>query len=77
MICFAKPVLTEDLYIVQKKDVSIICYMCEMCTLKNAYSYEKNTFCQRGCYIRTMIARFQLQKELLVVSLKGLGGMTK
>jgi hypothetical protein len=26
MICFAKPVLTEDLYIVQKEELSIACY---------------------------------------------------
>jgi hypothetical protein len=28
MICFAKPVLTEDLYIVQK-EVSLTCYKCD------------------------------------------------
>jgi hypothetical protein len=28
----AKPVLTEDLCIVQKEEFSITCYMCEMCT---------------------------------------------
>jgi hypothetical protein len=26
MICFAKPVLTKDLYIVQKEEFSITCY---------------------------------------------------
>jgi hypothetical protein len=26
MICFAKPVLTEDLYIVQKEKFSVTCY---------------------------------------------------
>jgi hypothetical protein len=30
MICFAKPVLTEDLYMVQKKDFSVTCYKCDM-----------------------------------------------
>jgi hypothetical protein len=29
MICFAKPGLTEDLYIVQKEEFSITCYMCD------------------------------------------------
>jgi hypothetical protein len=29
MICFAMPVLTEDLYIVQKETFSITCYMCD------------------------------------------------
>jgi hypothetical protein len=32
MICFAKPVLTEDLYIVHKEKFSITCYMCDMYT---------------------------------------------
>jgi hypothetical protein len=32
MICFAKPGLTEDLYIVQKQEFSITCYMCDMYT---------------------------------------------
>jgi hypothetical protein len=32
MICFAKPVLTEDSYIVQKEEFSITCYMCDMYT---------------------------------------------
>jgi hypothetical protein len=30
MICSVKPVLTEDLCVVQKEDFSITCYMCEM-----------------------------------------------
>jgi hypothetical protein len=29
MFCFAKPVLTEDLYIVQKKEFSVTCYKCD------------------------------------------------
>jgi hypothetical protein len=32
MICFAKPVLTEDLYIVQKEELLITCYKWEMYT---------------------------------------------
>jgi hypothetical protein len=30
MICTAKPGLTEDLYILQKEEFSITCYMCDM-----------------------------------------------
>jgi hypothetical protein len=30
IICPAKPVLTEDLCVVQKEEFSITCYMCEM-----------------------------------------------
>jgi hypothetical protein len=29
MICFAKSVLTEELYIVHKEEFSITCYMCD------------------------------------------------
>jgi hypothetical protein len=34
MICFAKPGLTEDLYVEQKEDFSITCYMCDTYTLQ-------------------------------------------
>jgi hypothetical protein len=30
MICFAKPVLTDDLYVVQKKYISVTCYKCDV-----------------------------------------------
>jgi hypothetical protein len=32
MICSVKPVLTEDLCVVQKEEFSITCYMCDMYT---------------------------------------------
>jgi hypothetical protein len=32
MICFGKPLLTEDLCVVQKEEFSLTCYMCEMYT---------------------------------------------
>jgi hypothetical protein len=65
MICFAKPGLTEDLYIVHKEEFSITCHMCDMC---ETYSYETNpSSYQRGCYIRTMTARVQLKKKSSVV----------
>jgi hypothetical protein len=32
--------------------------------------------CQRGCYTRTMTAGVQLRKNILSVSLKGLGAKT-
>jgi hypothetical protein len=34
MICFPKPGLTEDLYIVLKEEFSITCYMCDMYILQ-------------------------------------------
>jgi hypothetical protein len=30
MVCSAKPVVTDDLCIVQRREFSITCYMCEM-----------------------------------------------
>jgi hypothetical protein len=30
MICSVKPVLTEDLCVVQKEEFSVTCYMCDM-----------------------------------------------
>jgi hypothetical protein len=32
MICSVKPVLIEDLCVVQKENFSLACYMCEMYT---------------------------------------------
>jgi hypothetical protein len=31
-VCFAKPLLTEDLYIVQRKEFSVTCYKCDAYT---------------------------------------------
>jgi hypothetical protein len=72
MICFAKPGLTEDLYIVKKEKFSKTCYICDMYTWKKAMHIHKinPSSRQRGCYIRTMIARVQSQKKNLVVILK-------
>jgi hypothetical protein len=30
MICFPKPLFTEDLYVVQNEEFSVTCYMCEI-----------------------------------------------
>jgi hypothetical protein len=38
---------------------------------------SSNCKLQRGYYIGTIIASVQLKKEILVVSLKGLGAKTK
>jgi hypothetical protein len=62
MICFAKPVLTETLYTVQKEE--IFCNMLYVwyihLTKGQAYSYGANPSShQRGCYIRIMTARVQ------------------
>jgi hypothetical protein len=36
MICFAKPGLTEDLYIVHKEEFSVTCYICNTYTCRKA-----------------------------------------
>jgi hypothetical protein len=36
MICFAKPVLIDDLDIVQREDSSVTCYMCYVYTSRKA-----------------------------------------
>jgi hypothetical protein len=41
MICFAKPVLTEDLYVVQKEEFSITCYMCDVYAWRKAKDVHK------------------------------------
>jgi hypothetical protein len=32
MVCFSKPILRQDLYIVQKEEISITCHMCDTYT---------------------------------------------
>jgi hypothetical protein len=36
MVCTVKPVLTEDLCVVQKDEFSVTCYMCELYACRNA-----------------------------------------
>jgi hypothetical protein len=57
IIRFAKPVLTEDMHIVQKEEFSITCYM-SIRTLDQGPS----PFI-RGYYIRITAAMVQLQKK--------------
>jgi hypothetical protein len=60
MICFAKPLLTEDLYIVQTQEFSVTWLY-----VRSTYSQETNpTSRQRGCYMKTMSAKVQLQKKI-------------
>jgi hypothetical protein len=67
MICFARPGLTEDLCVVQKEEFSIIFYMCDTCTRQKAKHIHKrqiHLLVREDVYIRTMIARAQLKKNL-------------
>jgi hypothetical protein len=41
MICFAKPELTENLYVVQKEELSITCYVCNTYTRQKAKHIHK------------------------------------
>jgi hypothetical protein len=65
---------------VHKEEFSITCYMCEIRTLdemRSIFRRDKPIFSsEKGCYIRTMAARFQLIKETLVMSVKGLDAKT-
>jgi hypothetical protein len=68
MICFAKPVLTEDLYIGAKGRIfnNVLYLRYVHLTKGQAYSYETNpSFRQRGCYIKTMTAKVQLKKSMI------------
>jgi hypothetical protein len=64
MICSAKPVLTEDLCLGQKEEFSVTCYVRNILLTKGqAYSLETNPSSrQRGCYIGSMTASFELKK---------------
>jgi CTP:phosphocholine cytidylyltransferase-like protein len=42
MICFAKPVLTEDMCVVQKEEFSIPCGMCDTYTLRKAKHFIRD-----------------------------------
>jgi hypothetical protein len=41
MISFAKPVLTGDLYVAQKEEFSITCYMCDTYTWRKVKHIHK------------------------------------
>jgi hypothetical protein len=79
MFWSAKPVLTEDLCVLQKKEFfnSMLYVRNAHLTKGQAYSLETNPSSrQRGCYVRTNTARVHLGEKSLVVSLKGLDAKT-
>jgi hypothetical protein len=73
MLCFAKFVLTEDLYIVQQEEFSIICCMCDTYIFirgKPIFSSERVLNKIYGC-------KGSVEKRMyLVVSLKGIDAKT-
>jgi hypothetical protein len=79
MICPAKPVLTEDLCVVQKEDFSLTRYMCEMNTWRKAkhiHKRDKPIFSSERMLHKEYYPEGLVEKLSLVVSLKGLGAKT-
>jgi hypothetical protein len=44
MICFAKPILTEEFYIVQKEEFPITRYMCDTYTRQNQSTFLRDYY---------------------------------
>jgi hypothetical protein len=80
MICFAKPILTEDLYIVQREEFLITCYINVTCTLDERPSIfirDKPIFSSgRMLHVHKDYCRRGSAKKSLVVILKGLDART-
>jgi hypothetical protein len=74
MICFAKPALTEDLYIVHKEKFSITCYVCYVHLIKAKSIHKRQTH----PLIREDVTQLQQKRKEkpLVMGLKGLGAKT-
>jgi hypothetical protein len=69
MICFTKPVLTEDLYIVQKEEFSITCYMCDTLDGKSSISIrDKSIFLSERMLHKNYDHKGSVVKTSLVVS---------
>jgi hypothetical protein len=81
MICSVKPVLTEDLYIVQKEEISITCYVSAMRTLDERPSIFirdkpiiwSERMLHKDCYCKGSLKK---KKRSLVVSHNGLDAKT-
>jgi hypothetical protein len=77
LICSIKPVLTEDLCVVQKQGFFNKRAECTLHGRPSIFITENPSSLQRGCYIRTNNARVQLEKKKsLVVGIKGLDAKT-
>jgi hypothetical protein len=63
MICSVKPVLTEDLCVVQKNEFSkhVICAKYTLDERSSVFLTDPSSR-QRGCYIRTITAKVRLEK---------------
>jgi hypothetical protein len=72
MICFAKPVLTEDLYIVQINEFSITC----LSAIGAFDERDKPGFSSERMLRKDYDRKGSVGKESVVVILKGLGPKT-
>jgi hypothetical protein len=81
MICTAKPVLIEELCVVQKEEFLITCYKCDTYTWRKAKRiHNRQTHIlvrEEVRYMRTITAKVQLKKKSLVVGLKGFDSKTE
>jgi hypothetical protein len=75
MISFAKPGLTEDLYIVQSKSfINMLYGRCVHLTRSNMFTSEKPILSsERILYVWIMTSRVQLKKNISGRDLKGFG----
>jgi hypothetical protein len=78
VICSLKPILGENLFVAQKEEVSVTCYMCETYTdEKPSISIrDKPTFSSEGMLYKDYYRKSSVGKKSLVVSLKGPGVKT-
>jgi hypothetical protein len=82
MIWFAKPVLREDLYLVQEEEFSVTCYMCDMYTRKKAKHIHKRqthrpTLSSERMLHKDYDHKGSVEKKSLVMSLNGLGSKSR
>jgi hypothetical protein len=80
MMCFAKPGLPEDLYIVQKEEFSItnMLYMCSTytCKMPSIFNIDKPIFLSERMLHKDYDFKGSVEKKTLVVSLKEFGTKT-
>jgi hypothetical protein len=74
MICLPKPVLTEALYTVEKKEFSITCYMCDKYT--PIHKRQTHLLVRERALHKDYDRKGSFEKKSLVVSLKGLDAKT-
>jgi hypothetical protein len=75
MICPVKPVLTEDLCVVQNEEFSVTCYMCDQkpsIFIRDKIIYSSARMLHKGYYRKSSVRK----KKSLFVGLKGPGAKT-